>query len=126
MLSEIQIECLPGDLPEFIEVDMADLDLGEAIHLSDITTPEGVDIIALTHGKPNDQTVAAVHATREHDEDDLLAEGEEGAEDAGTDADSDSERGFGSHTQGWNSFRQSQQCSQWLYQEVLTCRGSCE
>jgi large subunit ribosomal protein L25 len=75
LLSEIQIECLPGDLPEFIEVDMLNLEVGDAIRLSDLTMPANVDIVALTHGEPNDQTVAAVHSTIEHSEDEL--EGEE-------------------------------------------------
>jgi large subunit ribosomal protein L25 len=81
MMTEIQIECLPANLPEFIEIDVEHLDLGDALHLSDITTPEGVDIVALTHGTPNDQTVAAVHATREHSEEDFdLEEGVESEE----------------------------------------------
>jgi large subunit ribosomal protein L25 len=77
LLSEIQVECLPADLPEFIEVDMANAEVGDAVHLSDLTMPAGVDIVALTHGEPNDQTVAAVNITREHTEEDEVLEGEE-------------------------------------------------
>jgi large subunit ribosomal protein L25 len=83
LLSEIQIECFPGDLPEFIEVDMLNLEVGDAIRLSDLTMPANVDIVALTHGEPNDQTVAAVHSTMEHSEDELdEQEPTEGAEPA--------------------------------------------
>ena len=73
LLSEIQIECLPADLPEFIDVDMANLEVGNAIHLSDLTMPAGVEIVALMHGEPNDQTVASVHSTHEHVEEDEAA-----------------------------------------------------
>ncbi len=75
LLSEIQVECLPADLPEFIDVDMQNLEVGDALHLSDLTMPAGVDIVALMHGEPNDQTVASVHSTHEHEEEE--AEGEE-------------------------------------------------
>ena len=47
---EIEISCLPKDLPEFIEVDTADIKLNEALHLSDIKVPDGVTIVELSHG----------------------------------------------------------------------------
>ena len=58
--TEVEIECLPKDLPEFIEVNIADLDLGQSLHLSDITLPEGAVIIALTHGEVSDQAIVSV------------------------------------------------------------------
>ena len=63
--SEIEIICLPGNLPEYLELDVADLKLGESLHLSDIKLPEGVEIVALTHGEDHDTGVAAVHKMRE-------------------------------------------------------------
>jgi len=63
--SEIEIMCLPKNLPEFLELDVAELKLGESLHLSDIKMPEGVEIVALTHGEDHDTGVAAVHKTRE-------------------------------------------------------------
>ncbi len=63
--SEIEIMCLPKNLPEFLELDVAELKLGESLHLSDIVMPEGVEIVALTHGEDHDTGVAAVHKTRE-------------------------------------------------------------
>ena len=61
-LNEIEIVCFPKDLPEFIEVDMLTLDIGDAVHLADITLPEGVASVAITAG--NDLSVATVQAPR--------------------------------------------------------------
>jgi large subunit ribosomal protein L25 len=54
VLNELDVSCLPADLPEFINVDLAKLDAGQSIHVSDLTLPKGVTAVA--HGK--DQTVA--------------------------------------------------------------------
>ncbi len=67
--SEIEIVCLPKDLPEFLELDVEDLKIGDSLHLSDIKMPEGVEIVALTHGEDYDTGVAAVHKKREIIED---------------------------------------------------------
>jgi large subunit ribosomal protein L25 len=49
VLNELEITCLPADLPEFIEVDLAGLDLGHSIHVSDIKLPKGVEIARHHH-----------------------------------------------------------------------------
>ncbi|MGO8753730.1 MAG: 50S ribosomal protein L25/general stress protein Ctc [Gallionellaceae bacterium] len=49
VLNELEISCLPADLPEFIEVDLAALDLGHSIHVSDIKLPKGVEIAGHHH-----------------------------------------------------------------------------
>ncbi len=56
--TEADVSCLPKDLPEFIEVDLANLEIGQAVHLSHITLPEGVEFVQLAHG--NDASVASV------------------------------------------------------------------
>ena len=61
-LNEIEIHCFPKDLPEFIEVDMLLLEIGEAVHLADITLPAGVASVALA--ADNNLTVATVQAPR--------------------------------------------------------------
>ena len=61
-LNEIEIVCLPRDLPEYIEVDMIELDIGEAVHLSDIALPEGVTSVALSHGD-EDSDLSSSHST---------------------------------------------------------------
>ncbi|KQQ47611.1 50S ribosomal protein L25 [Duganella sp. Leaf126] len=54
VLNEIEIECLPADLPEFITVDLSNVEVGNSVHVADLTMPKGVT--AVTHG--NDLTVA--------------------------------------------------------------------
>ena len=87
-LNDIEISCLPKDLPEYIEVDMEALKIGENIHLSDLTLPEGVTSVALAHGDDHDLLVSAVNATKGGDDEDeaadeAAAEGEGAAETEG-------------------------------------------
>jgi large subunit ribosomal protein L25 len=63
-LVDIEVTCLPARLPEFIEVDLAKLDIGQSVHLSDVKVPPGVQIVELLHGAGHDQLVAAIHAPR--------------------------------------------------------------
>jgi len=58
VMSELDISCLPADLPEFIEVDLSGLKKGVSLHLNDITLPKGVS--AVTRGKPNPVLVSVV------------------------------------------------------------------
>ena len=58
---EVEISCLPADLPEYIEVDMGSAELETIIHLSDLVLPKGVTIVALTHGEDHDLPVASIH-----------------------------------------------------------------
>ena len=61
-LNQIEVECLPKDLPEFIEVDLSHLEINESVHLSQLKIPAGVELVDLRHGK--DSSVAAVHVPR--------------------------------------------------------------
>ncbi|MBL3528766.1 MAG: 50S ribosomal protein L25/general stress protein Ctc [gamma proteobacterium endosymbiont of Lamellibrachia anaximandri] len=72
-LSDVEIICLPKDLPEFIEVDMADMDIGDSVHLSDLQLPDGVE---LTHTGGEDSLVAMIHVGHT---------GEDGDEEGGVD-----------------------------------------
>jgi len=60
--NEVEVECLPKDLPEYIEVDVSKLELNQAIHLSELSVPEGVKLTGLLRGK--DDGVCAVHAPK--------------------------------------------------------------
>ena len=60
LMTEIEIACLPKDLPEYIEIDIVDLDVGSSLHLSDIQAPAGVEIAALMHGGDPNQSVVSV------------------------------------------------------------------
>ena len=78
-ISEIEIACLAGDIPEAIEVDITNLKLNEAIRLSDITLPEGAEIPGFD--EENDQMIVSVNPPRaEEEEPEILPEGEEGEE----------------------------------------------
>jgi len=78
-LNEIRVSCLPKDLPEFIEVDLSKLDLGDIIHLSQLALPAGVSLPELKLGKEHDVAVViARHARVEVEE--AAAEGEAVAE----------------------------------------------
>jgi large subunit ribosomal protein L25 len=53
VMTEIDVTCLPGNLPEFIAVDMGSLELGHAIHVNELTLPEGVELVAhILHENP--------------------------------------------------------------------------
>lgn len=58
VVNEIEVNCLPADLPEFIAVDLSKLESGKSLHLEDIQLPKGVK--AVTHGKPNPVLVSVV------------------------------------------------------------------
>ena len=74
---EVEITCLPKDLPDAIEVDVANLEVGQIIHLSDIQPPAGVEFTVLL--AENDQAVVSVNAARVSAEDEEEAEASEEA-----------------------------------------------
>jgi large subunit ribosomal protein L25 len=77
VISEIEIACLAGNIPESIDIDIANLKLNEAIRLSDINLPEGAEIPGFD--AENDQMVVSVTPPRaEIDEPEIVPEGEEG------------------------------------------------
>ncbi len=63
-LAEIEVRCLPQNLPEFIEVDMTDLNVGALLHISDLKLPAGVESVELSHGAAHDLPVVSVHLPR--------------------------------------------------------------
>ena len=60
VLAELEISCLPGDLPEFITVDLSTIDVGHSIHVADLALPKGVT--AITHGQNLTVATAAIPA----------------------------------------------------------------
>ena len=64
LVTELEIVCLPRDLPEYIDVDVAALELGAALHLSDISVPAGVQIASLIQGGDPAQSVVSVQIPR--------------------------------------------------------------
>jgi large subunit ribosomal protein L25 len=94
-MTEVEITCLPRHLPEFLEIDMEQMEIGDSVHLSDIKFPEGVSSVSLSHGgEDDDLLVATVQPPRAVEEEPEAAapaapeappvgkkEGEESAED---------------------------------------------
>ena len=56
--------CLPGALPEYIQVDVENIQLGSALHMSDLVLPDGVTVPELIQGGDHDQVVVSVISTR--------------------------------------------------------------
>ena len=98
LLTEIEVKCLPGAIPEYIEVDMIDVTTADTVHISDLKLPEGVTSTDLELGEEHDQAVASISIPRaaieEDEEGDEVApdeveatqqggEDEEGTEDEG-------------------------------------------
>jgi large subunit ribosomal protein L25 len=62
LLNDVEVICLPKDLPEFLEVDLSDMHINEIKRLSDIPLPSGVQLAALAHGR--DEPVVSIHHPR--------------------------------------------------------------
>jgi large subunit ribosomal protein L25 len=75
-VNEIAISCLPADIPEFIEVDVAGLEVGQTLHLSDVTLPKGVTSDELAKGDSHDQAVVTLNAPKGSSDDEGEAEAE--------------------------------------------------
>ena len=79
--TDIEVQCLPGDIPEYIEVDMLEVVTGQIIHLSDIALPENVTSLALSLGEDHDLAIASVIAPKgSADEEELEVAAEEAEE----------------------------------------------
>ena len=61
---DVEVSCLPTALPDYIEVDLSGLDIGDSAHLSDIVLPAGVEIVALAQGPEHDHPVASMMASK--------------------------------------------------------------
>ncbi|MFB3125012.1 MAG: 50S ribosomal protein L25/general stress protein Ctc [Woeseiaceae bacterium] len=89
MVTDVEVTCLPKDLPEYLDVDISQLDLNEMLYLTDIKVPDGVEIVALTHVEEEQaQPIVSIQFIKEEiieeevpEEEELEAiEGEEGEE----------------------------------------------
>ena len=75
-LTDVEVICEARDLPEYIEVDLGSMQVGDIVHLTELKLPAGVSLVALTHGDPaeHDAPVVSIHSARGG----AAAEGEEG------------------------------------------------
>ena len=85
LINDIEISCLASNLPEQLEIDVQEMDIGDTISLSEIKLPEGVEITILQQDEDRDQAVVSVTETREmiieeEEEEIEVVEGEEGEE----------------------------------------------
>ena len=83
-MTDIEVSCLPKDLPESIDVDMAEVDVGQIVHLSDLTLPNGVESVSLSQGADYDLTVATVNKQKAVEIDEPIES--ESAEDTSADS----------------------------------------
>ena len=80
-ITELEIRCLPRDLPEFIEVDLLEIEAGQTVHLSDLTLPEGVELVHVAD-HAHDSPVVSITTRRggqmdsEEQEEEIQAEGD--------------------------------------------------
>lgn len=81
-INELEIRCLPADLPEFIEVDVSGMKLDDIIHLTQLNVPKGVEIVALSHGTDHAHDHAVVSLHKPHVQAEPVEEELEAAEEA--------------------------------------------
>jgi len=65
IITDVEVSCLPADLPEYFEVDIIDLKLNEMLHISDIKLPDGVEIPALAQGPEQDKPIVSIQYIKE-------------------------------------------------------------
>lgn len=82
-ITEVEVICLPQDLPEFIEIDLTDIAMDQVVHLSDLQMPKGVRIAALQQGEDHDQPVLSIHQPKGAKADDEAEDAEGGEEEGG-------------------------------------------
>jgi large subunit ribosomal protein L25 len=78
--NDVEVSCLPKNLPEYLEVDIAELELDAMLHLSDIPLPKGVELTDLAQGPDNDQAIVSIHVIKAAPIEEEEVEGEEAAE----------------------------------------------
>ena len=100
LMNEVEVSCLPKNLPERLEVDVATMELDELLYLSDIPLAEGVEISLLTQEEPNNEPIVAIRLLRiqEEEPEEVLVEGEEGEEGEGEEATEESAESEGKTT----------------------------
>lgn len=85
-ITEVEVVCLPAALPEYFEIDVAELGIGDTVHLSDLVMPEGVSLPQLALGEDHDQPILSIEAARV-----MAEEGDEDVEGAAGEAEDDAD-----------------------------------
>ena len=90
LMTELEVSCLPKDLPEFLEVDISELELDQMLHVSNISLPKGVEISEIV--LEQDQAIVSIAEIKEVIEEEIIegeGEGEEGSSEAASEGSSD-------------------------------------
>ncbi len=89
--NDVDIACLPGDLPEFIEVNVGAMNLDDMLHMSDLVLPKGVAIPELAQSAEHDQPVISIHLAKVEvePEEDVAAPADDAAAEPEADGDGD-------------------------------------
>ena len=90
LVTEVEVVCLPKDIPEFIDVDLSEMHLGDILHLTDLKMPAGVEVLALKQGEEHDTAVASIHTRKVVEEPEA---GEEAGEEAAAEQPESKEEG---------------------------------
>lgn len=64
LMNDVEVTCLPKDLPEYFEIDIADMDVDDMLHMSDIVLPPGVEIPELAQGPEHNHAIVAIHVIK--------------------------------------------------------------
>ncbi|WP_018948033.1 50S ribosomal protein L25/general stress protein Ctc [Thioalkalivibrio sp. ALMg11] len=99
MINELEVECLPGDLPESIDLDVIELDVGDTVHISELKLPEGVQSVALMHGEEYDYAVVSVLLPRSAKAEEEELEGEAAEAEGGEEAEGGDEAASGDESE---------------------------
>jgi large subunit ribosomal protein L25 len=88
VITEVEVKCLPADLPQSITLDISKMQLNDALHLSDLPLPTGVELTGYTQGDDtHNQLIVSIHPPRVEADSDATEEGEEAESDQETPAD---------------------------------------
>ncbi|RUO25302.1 50S ribosomal protein L25 [Aliidiomarina minuta] len=91
-MNDVEIACLPKDLPEYLEVDVEGLEVGDNVHLTDLKLPKGVTLLELTKGEDHDQVIVTISAQKTEAEVEAEEEASSAAPEApATDGENDSD-----------------------------------
>jgi large subunit ribosomal protein L25 len=86
LATDVEIRCLPANLPEYIELDISATEIDTTLHFSDLNLPKGVEVVALMFDEPHDEAVLSIHKphlAKEPEEGAIEAAPEEGEEEGG-------------------------------------------
>lgn len=73
LMTELEVSCLPGNLPEFIAVDISTMAVGDSVHLSEVPMPKGVELLHAVVDDEHDHAVVSIHAPQKEEVDDAEA-----------------------------------------------------